>query len=126
MNRPQNPYIAGDPISEQDRFIGRADVMRETLRVLRNPNTNALVLHGQRRIGKTSILLRLAKDLAGDDYCPVYFDLQDKAAAPLSDVLYQLAQFIAQATHTLLPERRHFDRRRATPTLPSTSNVSPS
>ena len=49
MTRPQNSYIAGNPISDQDRFIGRADVMRETLRVLRNPNTNAIVLHGSGR-----------------------------------------------------------------------------
>ena len=108
MSHPQNPYIAGNPINDQDRFIGRTDVMRETLRILRNPNTNALVLHGQRRIGKTSILLRLQKDL-DSDYSPIYFDLQDKAAAPLGDVLYQLAQAIASANKITLPERSHFD-----------------
>ncbi|MEM7539580.1 MAG: AAA-like domain-containing protein, partial [Chloroflexota bacterium] len=109
MNRPQNPYIAGNPINDQDRFIGRADVMRETLRVLRNPNTNAIVLHGQRRIGKTSILLRLEKDLAGEDYAPTYFDLQDKAAMPLGDVLFQLAQSIAAVINMSLPDRTQFD-----------------
>ncbi|MBV7331697.1 ATP-binding protein [Chloroflexi bacterium TSY] len=109
MTRPQNPYIAGNPISDQDRFIGRTDVMRETQRILRNPNTNAIVLYGQRRIGKTSILLRLAKDLPHEEYCPVYFDLQDKAAAPLGDVLYQLAQTIATAANVDLPDRSHFD-----------------
>ena len=73
-------------INDQDRFIGRADVMRETLRVLRNPNTNAIVLHGQRRIDRTSILLRLEEDWVGEDYAPIYFDLQDKATMPLGDV----------------------------------------
>ncbi|MEM7537915.1 MAG: hypothetical protein AAF639_37440 [Chloroflexota bacterium] len=109
MTRPQNPYIAGNPINDQDRFIGRADVMRETLRVLRNPNTNAIVLHGQRRIGKTSILLRLDKDLAGEDYAPTYFDLQDKATMPLGDVLFQFAQSIAAVIHMTLPDRTQFD-----------------
>ncbi|MEM7539749.1 MAG: tetratricopeptide repeat protein, partial [Chloroflexota bacterium] len=114
MTRTQNPYIAGNPINDQDRFIGRADVMRETLRVLRHSNTNAIVLHGQRRIGKTSILLRLEKDLAGDELgeeqsSPVYFDLQDKAAMQLGDVLYQLAQSIAVVIAMTLPDHTQFD-----------------
>ena len=36
MTLPSNPYIAGDPVSGQTRFIGRANV----LYALHNPNTN--------------------------------------------------------------------------------------
>jgi hypothetical protein len=31
-----NPYIAGNPVGGGEAFIGRADVLREVLRVLRN------------------------------------------------------------------------------------------
>ena len=109
-NSPANPYIAGDPVSGNGRFIGRTDVLRDVLKALRNPNTNALVLYGQRRIGKTSILLQLRQQLAETaDYTPVYFDLQDKAALSLAEVLYQLAQRIATALAIDLPLRRQFD-----------------
>ena len=65
MTLPSNPYIAGDPVSGQARFIGRADVLRDVLRTLRNPNTNALLLFGQRRIGKgaTTLIETFAKKL---------------------------------------------------------------
>ncbi len=47
---PINPYIAGNPVGGGKAFIGRADVLREVVRVLRSPNENALVLYGQRRL----------------------------------------------------------------------------
>ncbi len=110
MTLPSNPYIAGDPVSGQARFIGRADVLRDVLRALRNPNTNALLLFGQRRIGKTSVLLQLESALStAGEYTPVYFDLQDKAALPLADVLYQLAQRIASIVGVPLPPSERFD-----------------
>ncbi len=60
MAIPFNPYVAGNPVGDSPAFIGRADVLREVLRVLRRPQDNAIVLYGQRRIGKTSILQHLA------------------------------------------------------------------
>ncbi|HEY86395.1 MAG TPA: ATP-binding protein [Chloroflexi bacterium] len=56
MPIPQNPYIAGNPVGGETAFIGRADALREVDRVLQNPNANAIVLYGQRRIGKTFIV----------------------------------------------------------------------
>jgi formylglycine-generating enzyme required for sulfatase activity/tetratricopeptide (TPR) repeat protein len=87
-----NPYVAGNPVGGEEAFVGRADVLAETLRMLRQPSASALVLYGQRRIGKTSVLLELAARLPlSGPYLPIYFDLQDKAALPLSRVLGQLA-----------------------------------
>jgi tetratricopeptide (TPR) repeat protein len=98
MAIPLNPYVAGNPVGDSPAFIGRADVLREVLRVLRRPQDNAIVLYGQRRIGKTSILQHLAAQLSfGGPYRPVYFDLQDKAAWPLGRVLQELARSIAHS-----------------------------
>lgn len=92
-----NPYIAGNPVGGSGAFIGRADVLRSVLRVLKNPHENAIVLFGQRRIGKTSVLQELEQLLPKEGpYRPLYFDLQDKAALPLSHVLHELAQHLAQ------------------------------
>jgi tetratricopeptide (TPR) repeat protein len=73
-------------------------VLRDVLRVLRRPQDNAVVLYGQRRIGKTSILQHLAAWLSRrGPFRPVYFDLQDKAAWPLDRVLQELARTVAYA-----------------------------
>ena len=65
---------------------------------MRRPQDNAILLYGQRRIGKTSILQHLAARLPREgSYYPIYFDLQDKAAWPLERVLVDLACAIAHA-----------------------------
>ena len=98
MPLPINPYIAGNPVGTTNAFIGRDDVLREVLRVLRNPNQNAITLFGQRRIGKTSVLENLVKRLPQEgNYHPVYFDLQDKAAWTVQKVLIILARTIAES-----------------------------
>ena len=65
MTLPINPYVAGNPVGDSPAFVGRADVLRQVLRVLRRAQDNAIVLYGQRRIGKTSILQHLA--VRGED-----------------------------------------------------------
>lgn len=91
-----NPYIAGNPVGGTPNFIGRADILREVLRVMRHPHQNLIVLYGQRRIGKTSVLQQLAASLPTEGhYYPIYFDLQDKASWPLSRVLTDLARAIS-------------------------------
>ena len=102
---PLNPYIAGNPVGGTPNFVGRADVLREVLRVLRHPAQNAIVLYGQRRIGKTSILQQLAAQLPNEGpYHSVYFDLQDKAAWPLGRVLVEIARTIAYALNQPDPD----------------------
>jgi hypothetical protein len=94
-----NPYIAGNPVGGQAAFIGRADVLRDVLRMLNNPQESGLVLYGQRRIGKTSVLKELETNLPKQgQFLPVYLDLQDKAAQPLNAVLQELAARIAATT----------------------------
>jgi len=88
---PQNPYVAGNPVGDSTAFVGRADVLREVLRVLRHAKNNAIVLYGQRRIGKTSVLQELQAQLPKKgSYQPVFFDLQDKAKWPLERVVRDL------------------------------------
>lgn len=105
-----NPYTAGNPVSDPKGFFGREDVFREVVQMLRHPHSNAIVLYGQRRIGKTSVLLQLERILvANGEYTPVYLDLHDKASKPLSEMLYELAQHIVLKMGQELPERGQFD-----------------
>lgn len=109
MERPINPYVAGAPLRGERGFFGRQDILAWVERELANPATNSLVLVGQRRIGKTSILLQLQHRLPADRFFPVYFDLQDQAARPLAQVLADLADTAAERAGLPAPPADEFD-----------------
>ena len=75
----RNPYVAGRALSGARGFCGREDVFRVVQAELEQPDHNAIVLFGQRRIGKTSILLNLRSRLPTPPFVAVYFDLMDRA-----------------------------------------------
>jgi tetratricopeptide (TPR) repeat protein len=109
--RPVNPYIVGNPIKDQAGFFGRQDIFREVMQVLRQRGSNAIVLYGQRRIGKTTVLLQLEKQLARErEFTPVYFDLQDKSAKSLAEVLYMLSKQISEVIGHTNAKESDFDR----------------
>lgn len=73
-----NPYIAGEPIFEPNLFFGREDVLLKVLSILHN---NSVMLVGERRIGKTSLLIQIKRELESStdvrySFQPVYIDLQ--------------------------------------------------
>jgi tetratricopeptide (TPR) repeat protein len=107
--QPLNPYIAGRAVGGERGFFGRQDVLREVERTLTSPDQNALVLFGQRRIGKTSILLQLERCLPSPPFVPVYFDLMDKARLPLNRVLYELAAKAAPLVGISPPSESEFE-----------------
>lgn len=88
---PYNPYIAGNPLKDARAFFGRRDILDWVNSKLINPGTNALVLFGQRRIGKTSLLFQLQNSLPTKDFLAVYIDLQDTSELPLGRLLSELA-----------------------------------
>ena len=108
-----NPYIAGAPLRGESGFFGRRDILSWVEKELKNSATNALVLSGQRRIGKTSLLRQLERTLSGERFLPVYFDLQDQATRPLSQVLQDLASEVAMAAEIEAPEIGIYDQRGA-------------
>ncbi len=71
-----NPYIAGRPLRTDEMFFGREDVFQYIQDNLKGRfQNNIIILHGQRRTGKTSILYQLLRRL-GDEYVPVLVDMQ--------------------------------------------------
>jgi len=102
---PKNPYITGNPVGNGPAFIGRTDVLREVLNVLKHPEENAIVLVGQRRIGKTSVLHELKANFSKEGaYQPIYFDLQDKSQWPLEQLLQALANKISNELQQNRPD----------------------
>src|SRR5215813_8887382 len=105
----RNPYIAGRALGQQQGFFGRKDILRVVETKLNTVDQNALVLFGQRRIGKTSILLQLQRRLPSPPFLPVYFDMMDRARRSLGQVLFEIATTIAEEAGLASPDPTQFD-----------------
>jgi len=100
----KNPYIVGNPVGNSPTFVGRTDILQNVWGVMRDPQQNSIVLYGQRRIGKTSVLQELKAQLSQkENYHPVFFDLQDKAQWSLGRVIGDLADKIAEPLNLVSP-----------------------
>jgi tetratricopeptide (TPR) repeat protein len=96
-----NPYVAGAPILEEDMFFGRRELIDRILQTIHN---NSLLIHGERRIGKTSIQHQLGKRLREIDdpvyeFYPVYIDLQ---GTPESHFFQTIAEDIFEELGSVL------------------------
>lgn len=93
-----NPYVVGTPLQAgSPLFFGRSDVVAFIQENLAAAHRNNLVLIGQRRTGKTSLLKQLPVRL-GDEYLPVYLDGQALGLDPgLPNFFLTLATEIAFA-----------------------------
>jgi hypothetical protein len=93
---PANPYTTGGVVRTPEMFFGREDVIEWVRRNLRGENArNALVLHGQRRIGKTSLLFHLPAILSEEPLIFFRFDMQVFCQADLSTLLYEMARDVS-------------------------------
>jgi AAA+ ATPase superfamily predicted ATPase len=77
FTRIPNPYVAGNPITSPKLFFGREDVFDFVLENLVGAEQkNTLVLHGQRRTGKSSVLLQLRDRVLPQEFIPVYINME--------------------------------------------------
>lgn len=89
-----NPYTTGTPIRKREMFYGRKEDLRFLRESLGSMSANRVVLlWGQRRMGKTSLIYQLAQELAHGSYLPVFIDLQSLA---LRESAGQLLESFAQ------------------------------
>jgi hypothetical protein len=96
MTEILNPYIAGAPVVETSMFFGRADIFSWIERSLTGKFVNhILVLHGQRRVGKTSVLKQIPNHLP-NRYIQVFFDLQGRTSTSLDRFLWWMASEIVR------------------------------
>lgn len=96
----QNPYIPGSPLDPRysgNMFFGRRELIQYTLdNLIGKFQQNILVLHGQRRIGKTSFLLQLRHDRLKPPFYPVFLDMQGLPDSGTYLFLHRLTRSIAE------------------------------
>jgi tetratricopeptide (TPR) repeat protein/photosystem II stability/assembly factor-like uncharacterized protein len=91
-----NPYIAGAPVVEARMFFGREETFSWMARSLAGKYVDhILVIHGQRRVGKTSVLKHLSSRLP-EQYIPIFIDLQGRVSTTLDRFLWWLAREITR------------------------------
>ena len=95
----RNPYIIGRPIAQPELFFGREELLRSIEDNLRQ-NEQVILLHGQRRIGKSSLSRNIRNFVSLDEFVFVPFDLEDHSRESLSSILADLAKYIIE--HLLL------------------------
>lgn len=97
------PYDVGPLITVPDRYIGRRHVLDTVMGKIAN---NSFYIYGEKRIGKTSLLLQLKQRLVQrsalefpDMYIPVFRNIQD---VPQSQFwLYLIRSIAAEVAHPL-------------------------
>ncbi|NEQ82228.1 MAG: AAA family ATPase, partial [Moorea sp. SIO2I5] len=92
-NHP-NPYIIGSIINEPDKFFGRDSLFRFIKDNLNN-REKVILLHGQRRIGKSSVLEQILQKVDQHQFVFVKFDLQSYVHKTLSCLIHDLAKDIS-------------------------------
>ncbi|MCP2730520.1 ABC transporter substrate-binding protein [Limnofasciculus baicalensis] len=93
--RNRNPYIIGRPIDEPEQLFGRQSLFGFIEDNLRQ-NVKFILLHGQRRIGKSSVLKMIHHFVAKDEFFFVHFNLEDKSQSKLNEILAELATAIVE------------------------------
>jgi hypothetical protein len=110
-----NPFVVGSPVTEQQSnvFAGRSDIVQQIEEcVLGARHAPTILLHGPRRMGKTSILKQLPR-LLGPDFAPALVDCQNPAV--LSSLTTLLRYLSRELSHSL--------RQRRVPVEPLTSEA---
>lgn len=120
LKRQFNPYVSGEPVLNSDLFFGRDEILA---RILNTLHDNSIMIHGERRIGKTSLLHQIARHLRATKdpkylFVPVYIDLEGTPEhllfhAIMEEIVRILPDYLT-STPTLLfhtlPEEEYHDR----------------
>ena len=101
-----SPYIVGSPINREEMFYGRKNIIDRIQRQLTSSHrANVILLEGNRRTGKTSILTRLQAAEVLPGWIVVNCSLQggegheSKAGLPTNEVFRLMARDIGWAAH---------------------------
>ena len=103
-----NPYIFGLPLAEtHELFVGRADIAARIEQLIVDRRRPPLLLYGQRRMGKTSLLRNLGRMLPSNTVL-LFVDGEGVSSAnDFSDLLYVTAMAMVKSAdqyrHVSLP-----------------------
>lgn len=80
-----NPYVVGTPVRSAHMFFGREEDLRWIADRLHQPGNELVVLYGQRRIGKTSLIHQVRHGRAAPDLMCFFIDTHSLLPSVVSD-----------------------------------------
>jgi outer membrane protein assembly factor BamB len=110
-----NPYLTGTPVHDNKMFYGREADMAYLKESLTHEAKSVIVLFGQRRSGKTTMLFQLINTSAFGEHVPVLIDMQGLSYnINIHNFLQKVAHLIAlamkkRALIVCEPEQAKFD-----------------
>jgi len=111
-----NPFIVGNPIRTKEMFFGRQDDFEFIRTKLQNSDTGlAIVLCGERRSGKTSILFQILNGALGENFVSVLVDMQLLPARDENDFYQRISHRIARTLPSLEPTLSQLDWQNTAP-----------
>ncbi|MEH1779399.1 MAG: AAA-like domain-containing protein [Nostoc sp.] len=96
IRNTRNPYIVGSPINTPEKLFGREVILRNIEENLQQ-DAILILLHGQRRIGKSSILKNIPFFISQDEFLFVFCDLQVHGNSSLGEILSAIASNIVES-----------------------------
>ena len=110
LENPYAPFAEGGPVDDPEMFFGRDELLnRLATSLLSRSGRKSVVMFGQKRAGKSSLIEHLRRRLAeSGDVLPVSFSLHD-IASDLSEatLLHRIMQGISEALEDLRFEGRN-------------------
>ena len=111
LARAFNPYVSGETVRQGDMFFGRTELLQRILNAL---HRNNIMIHGERRMGKTSLLYQLADHLRETEdtewaFIPVYIDLEGTPQELFFHQLMETTWGVLQAYSTDDPPELRFE-----------------
>ena len=91
-----NPYIVGNPVQSPDMFFGRKEEFQFIRTRLQGQREGCIVLlYGERRAGKTSVLHQVVNGRLGSRFVPAFVDMQGMVLENDREFLQSLAFSVA-------------------------------
>lgn len=91
---PYATYAEGGPVTDSSMFFGRGQLIdRLHSTIEKSSNNKSLVIYGQKRTGKSSIIFHLRQKLEARQFIPVYFSIGEIIQEfSFSNFLYKILQ----------------------------------
>ena len=86
-----NPYIAGLPVEDPKMFMGRGQLIASLVETV-GSSRGSVVVYGQKRAGKSSVLFHLKEALARPHLAVSFSMLDLSGGVTFADLLYSIAQ----------------------------------
>ena len=90
-----NPFITGNPVRDPSLFFGREDDFAHVRqRLIAESEGIVMLFVGERRSGKTSIMFQILDGRLGEEFLPIFIDMQQIAGViGDNDLLGRIAEF---------------------------------